>query len=77
MHLPGSLLCPSSKNKKNPPREKFFIFKEMKLSNSYICYIFSKKKAFLIFPEIKPAISYKIYETNSSFHVKKHTTGKV
>ena len=41
---------------KNPPRKKIVIFREMELSNSKIekFLIFSRKKAFLIFPETKP-----------------------
>ena len=46
-------LIPSSKNKKNPSRKKFFIFREMELYSSKInnFFIFSQKNAFLIFRE--------------------------
>ena len=59
MQLPGALLDPSSKNKKNPPRKKFLIFWEMELSDLKIekFLIFSQKKAFLIFREMEPCTS--------------------
>ena len=46
------------KNKKNPLRKKFLIFREMELSNSNInkFLIFSPKKAFLIFSQKKPPV---------------------
>ena len=53
MELPGPLLSPSPKNKKNAPRKKFLIFREMEFFNSNIkeFLIFSQKKAFLTFRE--------------------------
>ena len=45
MELPGALFSPSSKKKKNPPRENFLYFGKMELSSSNI-------KSFLIFSYI-------------------------
>ena len=45
MELPGPLFSPSSKKKKNPPRENFLFFGKMELSTSNI-------KSFLIFSYI-------------------------
>ena len=52
----AGLLHQSSKNKKNPPRKNFLIFREIKIFDSKIkkCIIFFQKKAFLVFPEMQP-----------------------
>ena len=51
----AGLLHQSSKNKKNPPRKNFLIFREIKIFDSKIkkCIIFPQKKAFLIFQEME------------------------
>ena len=55
MQLPSTLLSPSPKNKKIHS-EKFLIFSELEISSSIIRKLlyFPKKKAFLIFLELKP-----------------------
>ena len=55
MQLPSTLLNPSLKNEKNPPRQKLLIFQEMELSDSKIKKIFLKRKLFLCF-QINPAL---------------------
>ena len=52
----AGLLRQSSKNKKNPPRKNFLIFREIKTFDSNIkkFIIFFQKKAFRVFPEVQP-----------------------
>ena len=55
MKLPGALgEIQAQKKKKDPPRKKFLIVWEMELSDFLIrkSFIFSQKKAFLIFLEM-------------------------
>ena len=75
------LLSPSSKNRENQLRKKFLYFltfQEMKLSSSNIkkFFIFSQKKAFLIFGETETPKKFLIFQetsyiSGSNFELKK------
>ena len=73
MELRNALFKLKPKNKKNPPRKKFLVFSEIKLSSNNITksIIFSQKKAFLIFWERKTSKKLFIFQETERSYISK------